>query len=154
MEISLTKVQVQELLQLVHIGRCVRNGIFDEVEDMCNEALEDALYHAALLQGISGVEEYECGFVGLSQELDDECHEILEAFKEELFWSELELRLGQRDMDKGMSASDWLEVEEDEEWLPERLLALFDLYAREFEEFGIDRLEINVKASVLARDWY
>jgi|GEM_PF-4792453 len=94
MEISLSHEQFRELLELVHIGTCVRNSVFEDIGELDAEdsALEHLLSEIALNEGSSDVEECEHGFPHLSADLEEGCHYIIESFGENYFWSEFAAR--------------------------------------------------------------
>lgn len=68
----------------------------------------------------------------------------LEDYDEEIFWEELETRLGQRDYDRTLTKNEKIVQEQNDDQIPsERLFECFDKWAHEFEEYGLSRLVIN-----------
>lgn len=101
MEISINHDQLRELLELVHIGTCVRNSVFEDMGELDerDSELESNLLEQALSHGMTEVEECEHGFVHLSVELEEGCYYLIETFGENYFWSEFMTRLENREED-------------------------------------------------------
>ncbi|MBU6214566.1 hypothetical protein KGM48_01855 [Patescibacteria group bacterium] len=151
MNLNLTKEEFVELLQVVYLGTYVRNAVREqegEYDHARDEALGNRLYRIALELGVPGIEQDEkYKYVGPSNALEKEWHDIIEAYEEDEFWHELEVLLGKRDFYRTMTRED-SETLEKTGWLPERIHDLYEKYADEFEKFGIERLEINKNAPI------
>ena len=145
MNLTLTKKQFEELLQLVHLGGYVRNAVREQegdYEPKRDEAFEDMLYKIAMEQNVPGIERTKDGYIGPTNNLEERWHAIIEAYDEDQFWTELERLLGQRDFERTITAEERREIEKSG-WLPKRVHELYEKYSNEFETFGIERLEIN-----------
>jgi|GEM_PF-1454742 len=158
MNIVLTKEQFRELLLLASLGNHIRrdalmsNGQYTPERD---EALISSLYESAYEAGIGDVEidsnnraEENTGAITPTQNFEESVHAILEDFSDEQFWHELSLLLGQRDLERSMAPDERLGMELSGGEFPSRLFDLCERYDKEFETFGIDRLEINENAQV------
>ena len=95
MEMTFTHDQFRELLELVHIGTCVRNSVFEDIGELDAEdsALEKMLHAAALDESLPDIEECEHGLPHLSADLEEGCHYIMDSFGENYFWTEFASRL-------------------------------------------------------------
>ncbi|OGM58706.1 hypothetical protein A3A75_00570 [Candidatus Woesebacteria bacterium RIFCSPLOWO2_01_FULL_39_10] len=72
--------------------------------------------------------------------------EIMDIFHEDVFWEELQTRMGKRDFFESMTEGEKKELKK-KHWFPERVQKFYDKYQKEFEKFGIDRLQIVKKKS-------
>ena len=75
MSLNLTKEQLVELLQLVHLGGYVRNAVREQEGDYDpkrDEALESLLYGIALEQNIPGIERTGDGYIGPTDDLEEQ----------------------------------------------------------------------------------
>lgn len=151
MNLNLTEAQFAELLELVHIGAYVRNAVREQEDDYNptrDEALEDFLYKVALEHKIPGIElDKEIGYIGPTNQKEEQLHAIIEQYDEDQFWFELGRLLGQRDLRRTLTANEEGESEQSG-WLPERVHELYEKYDEEFERYGIERLEVNTAAPI------
>ncbi len=158
MDISLTKEQFRELLLLASLGNHVRRDAFvadGQYDPERDEVLISTMYEIAYEAGIGDVEidgsnrsEENSGAITPTQDFEESVHTILEDFSDEQFWRELSLLLGQRDLERSITHDERLDAELNSIQLPMRLYELCERYDKEFETFGIDRLEINENAQV------
>ena len=86
------------------------------------------------------VEDFHGGLVP-SDKLSELVEEVIEEYEDDVFWHELITRLGKRDFWRSVTPGEKKKLDK-EEWLPERVHELYEKYEKEFEEHGIDRLEI------------
>ena len=78
-----------------------------------------------------------------SDTLSHEYEEILDEYNDEQFWHELSLRLGQRDYEREATKEDAEYTEAHYGMLPEKVHKYYKKYDDEFEEYGIERLEVR-----------
>ncbi|MEI7749683.1 MAG: hypothetical protein WCJ25_01625 [Candidatus Moraniibacteriota bacterium] len=145
MKLTLSKEQLRDLVFLAELGRFIRERSSDvpdeELDSLWTNAIEPLL-SAAREAGETGIaEEYE-GKIGIAKDILSETDEAVADYDDETFWFELESRLGERDFyyygnDK--------EIEEAEKSgkLPDRVEWYYRKYRKEFDEHGVDRLEIS-----------
>lgn len=77
----------------------------------------------------------------VSNSLGKEEDKIMEIFHEDVFWEELQTRMGKRDFFKNITKEEKEELKK-KHWIPERIHKFYEKYEKEFEKNGIDRLEI------------
>ena len=77
----------------------------------------------------------------VSNSLGREEDKIMEIFHEDVFWEELQTRMGKRDFFKNITKEEKEELKK-KHWLPERVHRFYEKYEKEFEKHGIDRLGI------------
>ena len=63
-------------------------------------------------------------------------------YDDDALWSEFITRLGRRDFFRTVTPDEDKEMEK-RDWLPDRAQEFFDKYEKEFEEYGVERLEIK-----------
>lgn len=152
-KIELTRKEFTELLTLAHIGEYVRNGVLDDRNEYNPEqhlALTAKLYQLALEHKFTEVEKSKLAgmdYVGPTIKFDESMHELIGEYEEEHFWHELITRLSHRDFYRTITPEEKQQAEK-EFWLPKRHDKIVDQYDNEFEQFGIERLEINKQAEV------
>ncbi|MBU4536599.1 hypothetical protein KJ603_01000 [Patescibacteria group bacterium] len=145
MKIEFTKEQYEELMFLVSLGSWVKGGVVDIVgEDNSKvDDLENYLAEQAKENDLSYlIEDFE-GRVILNETISKKVEELMEIYDEDVFWSELETCLGKRDFYRTITDKDKKEMEENQDWLPERIHEIYGKYQEEFEKNGIERLEIK-----------
>jgi hypothetical protein len=142
MKVSFTTKEYARLLELVHLGLWVAGNRPDDPATMPERYTDIAQKTFALAEPFGCADLVEADVNGqlfLNEKVTEgPAQEKLERFSEDMFWSELVGRLGERDLRTELGAtklSDELnEVEE------QRLAELEDGYWREFETRGVDNL--------------
>lgn len=140
---DLTKEQFRELLLTFQLGRFVKEP-HDQPEGTPSEKLEqleDALVREALNKGYEDLVQ---DFQGKKLSADDileEQEEIMEWYHDDEFWFQLVNRLGKRDFFR-QADKETLEQAEKDGWLPEKVHEFYEKYDQEFEEHGVERLEV------------
>lgn len=145
MKLELTDEQFKELIFLAMVGEGVRGGVLDgrgEYDPAKHNALMEYLFQKAHEAGRTDIAEVFHGHVVPSDAFADAEEELMEEYNDDHFWFELTNRLGQRDFEKNMTDDERRESEE-QGWLPERVREFYERYEREFEEYGVERLEIK-----------
>ncbi len=143
MKVSFTTKEYARLLELVHLGLTVAGARADDPATMPEryDALTQKVLGLAEVFGCADLAEADVnGELFFNEKLTEgAAAEKLEAFYEDVFWSELVGRLAARDLRTEIGS----EAAEAEELAPEqedKLAAAEDAYWREFETHGVDHL--------------
>ncbi len=151
MKIDLTKEQYINLLEMSHIANSVLGILGDVLPEETNykkksdetTELEDYFISYAKDFGCEDMTEKFHGKTLLKDEIYEKLQEIMDEYDDYIFWNELEVKMGKRDFEKTITEEDKKYIKENKGWYPERIHEIYDKYAEEFEEHGIDRLEIK-----------
>jgi hypothetical protein len=142
MKVSFTQKEYARLLELVHLGLWVAGARPDDPATMPERysELTQKVFAMAELFGCAEMVETDVnGQFFLNEKVTEgPAREKIDRFVEDAFWSELVLRLGERDLRAELGStklSDELTEEEEQ-----RLAAIEDNYWREFETNGVDHL--------------
>lgn len=141
-----TKDELKELLLTLIVGSWVREAVdeYDGKEykspSKYDKQTQYFLEFAEKL-GYSNLFEKYKGELIVSNSLGVEEDKIMEIFHEDVFWEELQTRMGKRDFFKNITKVEKEELKK-KQWLPERVHEFYDKYEKEFEKHGIDRLKI------------
>lgn len=142
-QITFSKKEFYDLLLQVMLGSGILGLLADEKDKnfrLC-EAVQDHLLQEANRVGWKDlVQTFEESLLP-SDELCEEEEIISEDYNESVFWFELETRLGKRDFNKSVTEEEKKEMEVNGCY-PERIQKIYEKYAKEFEKYGTDRLEI------------
>lgn len=155
MTITFTKEQFRELLLNVLIGIFLREAVAESEDEPFEHlrAIEGYLLTYAEENGMKELTDRTPeGTLLPAEEILDEEESVIDFYSDDAFWDELARRLGQRDFERTMTLRDRLYLKRHGGVLPERAFELYEKYDAEFENFGIDRLEINESASVLEEE--
>lgn len=145
MELKLSEEQLKDLIFLVELGRFVRERSSDvpdtELDRLWAEVIQPLLA-AARAAEVDGIAENRDGKLVIAREILSATDEAIADYDDETFWFELESRLGERDFyyygnDKEIEAA------EKTGKLPDRVEWYYRKYRKEFDEHGVDRLEIS-----------
>ncbi|NTW90226.1 MAG: hypothetical protein HGB37_04955 [Candidatus Moranbacteria bacterium] len=145
MNISLSKEQLKDLIFLVELGRFVRERSSDvpdtELDRLWAEVLQPLLV-AARAAEVDGIAENRDGKLVIAKEILSATDEAVAEYDDETFWFELESRLGERDFYYYGNDKE-IEMAEKTGKLPDRVEWYYRKYRKEFDEHGVDRLEIS-----------
>jgi hypothetical protein len=143
MKIELTEEQLECLVKLVYLGNVMANtwrtkDVIKEYDDV-----ESLVLAAAVKNGLEDRAEFEKAekrYVP-SADLEEEMAEAVDFYDDNTFWDQLIFRMADRDFGRkyGEDALDELTTEKG----TEREKPLLDKYEKEFNEHGLDRLEIR-----------
>lgn len=151
MKIEFTEKQFRELLLAYLIGKYTKDAV-DELQDKYDHdksgEIENYLLEQAEKNGLRDLVDHFQKWLTPSDALSEESDRYTHEFGEDEFWHELITRLGQRDFEKEKTEDDIKQMKENSGWYPEKIHDYYEKYENEFEKYGIDRLEINEKASV------
>ena len=150
MKIELSKEQFINLLKMSHIANNML-GILGDIlpetdykkESDETENLEEYLLGYAKDFGCGDLIEDFYGKTLLRNEVYEKIDEIVEDYDDYTFWNELEVRMGKRDFERTITEKEKQYIKENKGWLPDRIHEIYEKYRQEFENYGIDRLELK-----------
>ncbi len=150
MKINLTNKQYRLLLDLVYTGAWLINAHRTDTIKTEYEELESYLYSFAKPYGLDNLVDYvhekDKYYPSLALE-ESQVREFIDEYDEENFWEELVSRLATRDIDNGGS----IPAEEGRSAQETRAMRIWereDEYSDEFEEHGLDRVIVKLKAPI------
>lgn len=152
MSIEFTKEQYEELLLLMALGLYAREAAAEGDAKREAQALAEnleptkTLFENLLRQagqfGLEGLVADEGGKPVPSEEFAKKIGEIMNRCGDAEFWHRLETYMGERDFYRYATEEEVRHAEETGQY-PEKVHWYYGKYAREFEENGLDRLEIS-----------
>jgi hypothetical protein len=136
--LELSSEQYKELIKLVYIG----DWVIDEPENIVLNDLVQVIFSKAKDAGQESLIEFdkEMNLYMPSQAFDDEVVEIVDDYEEECFWDHLIYRMSEKDLEAKLG--DKAEKLTNEERI-DMIDPISEKYVKEFEENGIDNLEIK-----------
>lgn len=143
MKVSFTTKEYARLLELVHLGLSVAGVRADDPATMPERYADLAQKVFGLAEVFGGADLVEADVNGVlfpNEKLTEGvAREKLDAFAEDVFWSELVSRLAARDLrqELGAALAEDAELSEEQE---AKLAEIEDAYWREFEARGVDHL--------------
>lgn len=145
-KIEFTEKQFKALLKLTNLGNYMINGIRTQTHRLKEyDEVAEHIYSYAQKAECGDYIEYDkndkayCPSVKLEGEVDD----FIDEYDDNVFWEELILRLSQRDLRRQYGTENVENME-----LKERLKKQTELekdYVKEFEENGIENIELRKK---------
>lgn len=151
MKINFTKKQYEDLVTMSQLSGWVLGILGDTIPDddgrykkMSNEhgKLESYLLSFADEYGLGGVVERFNDELTLDDDETEKYGEIMDDFEEFVFWDNLENRMARRDFYRTISEEERKEADKTG-WLPERFRDIEEKYRKEFDENGVDNLEVK-----------
>jgi hypothetical protein len=140
MELSLSVEQFRKLIELAYLGEWILNA--HHIDDHQDEDATQLFQQLLLSVDVEGVEtDAETGRKYLIADWDTMLQEQkISDYDDHTFWEELTERLAERDLAKrtGQRVED---IDRDDDLL--ELKPIEDRYRHEFEEHGLDRLQIQ-----------
>jgi hypothetical protein len=143
MKIELTKEQLTSLVKLVYLGnRMANDWRTDDILEEFDE-VESLVLDAAQKHGLGDYVDFDedSGKAIPSGELEEKMAEIADFYNENSFWDQLIYRMADRDYVRKYG-EDSLEELFTEQGM-ERERPLVERYEKEFNEHGLDRLEVR-----------
>ncbi len=136
--LELSPEQFKELLKLVYVG----DWVIDEPDNAVLNELVQTIFKKSEDVDLNTLVEYdkESDLYLPSLSFDEEVIDIIDDFEDECFWDHLIYRLAERDLDKKLGNKAKEMSFEDK---MEQLDPLTEKYMKEFEESGLDN--VNVK---------
>lgn len=147
MNLELTPAEYRDLLEKVILGTCVKEAAGNKsglTED--SRAVEQILLAAARKFGYPELVEDHGSHLDLAEGDWLRIQKILDEFLGEEFWERLAGELGRRDFRKVASLEELEEIDKTGIY-PERVADFIERYEEEFEQYGTNRLEINLLSS-------
>ena len=135
MQIDLTNKEFRRLLDLVYIGNWVLNSTRGEDRFADYDNVESKLFGLCAGGGMQAlVETWNGTFVPSKAYAEGGIHEAIAYYEDNIFFQILAEELSRRDMDYAdVTAENY-----------EELLNRMDRYMDEFEQFGLDHVELEV----------
>lgn len=146
MQIEFNKKQYENLLKLVYLGNWMANAhrADDRIEKF--EELEHYIFSFAKDFGFPKYADAE--MVGDGKfyptrkfEEETEVHDLHDDYDNETFWHEIADRLSRRDFVRKYSMGEYKNMDTEERF--EKMQEFDDKWDDEFEEYGIERLEVK-----------
>lgn len=145
MTVEFSKSQFETLLKLIYLAHWMANGVKIADDRLVSvDDLEQYVYACAQQNGLSDWVEYDdlAKLFLASQSLEEniEIQQIKDEYNEEIFWSELIQRLAARDFINRYGEEALVKMNATEQ--KEKKSDLLKKYAKEFEENGIENLNV------------
>lgn len=146
MELELTKEQYKHLLRLIYLGNSIALSIkIDQQATLAYTQLEQYIYSKAANFGLADYvyfdKELKQFFPSEQIEWNQQIRQYKQEYDELVFWEELAVRLGRRDFLRVFGKERVEKMEAQERYKQE--FSFVAKYRREFERYGIERLEIR-----------
>ena len=150
MKINISKKQYRDMIMMSQIagnvlgllGDCDDEKSYKKKSDDLEEFEKYLLSFAKDFSGEDLAEKWE-GEIIISDEASEKFQEITDDYEDLIFWDELATKMGKRDFQRSITKEDKKYLKENNNWLPERIHKIYNKYHDEFEENGIDNLEIK-----------
>lgn len=140
---KVTKKEFTDILLTFTVGNFVREMLLDENLGRSKrlDSQMDFMLNLAERMGFADLVEI---FHGSRLPINSLClkeEKIIEEYEEQQFWENLGIKLGQRDLYNSLSDKEKEELSK-QIWLPEKIHEFYEKYSIEFEENGLNRLQI------------
>ncbi|TSC57051.1 MAG: hypothetical protein G01um101418_83 [Parcubacteria group bacterium Gr01-1014_18] len=151
MHITLTEKQYRCLIKTMDAGSGIYETLGDEVSEEYEKQsaeigeLNDYLLTFAPAFGAGDMVEDFMGSIIINDQLSEEWLEAEDEYENNVFWNELEMRLGQRDYERTITKADKKETAEHPGRYSNRIDEIYKAWGKEFKENGIERLGIIEK---------
>lgn len=149
MKIDLTKKQYECLIKVIEAGSSVYSilgdSVSEEYKNQSNEIEDLREYFIGLASnfGMDDITEEFEGELIMSDDFSEKLREAMDDYDNEIFWDELETRLGKRDFERTMTPEERKEIEENNGLYTDRIHKIYERWGKELEENGIEMLEIS-----------
>ncbi len=147
MNVDISKEEYRDLLDLLYISHWVLHSHASEADQRTApyEKLIQKFHGLAKVMGHAGLVEFnpETGSYQPSAAFEDSTRawEFIDEFTDDTFWDELVHRLAERDASRIVGSFEQLDSLKSEDRLSLET-PLMDRYSKEFDEHGLERLEI------------
>ena len=143
MKIEVTKEQLDKLARLVYLGNWMANSwrnedVIEEYDEVESLILNEANKHG--LGEYSELDEVEKKYVP-SHELEEKMTDLVDFYNDNTFWDQLIFRMADRDYVRKYGEEAMSELETEKGTAREK--PLLEKYEKEFNEHGLDRMEIR-----------
>ncbi|TGL63908.1 hypothetical protein EHQ58_00660 [Leptospira ognonensis] len=142
MELILNDSEVKHLLEAIVVYEWIANSPHEEsdpsVDTFC-QSLLSKLKNSPVKDSINQTSD---GTLSVNETLFQQIHDdYIEAYNDDLFWSDLAFELGTRDLSKKYTEVEFQKLSEEER---EKKAAIeIENYDKEFESYGIERLYLK-----------
>lgn len=143
MQLEFSRVQYRELVKLVYLGSWMMNSYRKASERIDSvEEIEQFVYsHAKQFESEDLVQfDAQYGDYDVTQELEDQLFQHIDAYDEDTFWAELAERLAVREIARKAGP-----VQQLTDSQVERRYEIEEQYYREFEKNGLKNIFIQIK---------
>ena len=149
MKINITKKQYIDLITMSRLANNIMGILGDHIDDKPYKEQSDRLEEletyfltfAKDFQCDDMVEEWR-GEMIMSETASEKLEAIMDDYDEFNFWDSLTTEMGKRDFMRSITSDDRKYMAEHDGLLPDRIGDIYETYHKEFEDHGIDRLEI------------
>lgn len=147
MKINFADRQYKNLIKMAEIGSNIYGILGDVISEeykIQSDEIDELRKYLLSFAGDFNCENLTEEFRGetiMSDSFSEEMQEVMDDYDDETFWHELETRLGKRDFERTMTEIEEIKTKKDG-WYPDRICDIYEKYEKEFEEYGIERLEI------------
>jgi len=148
MEIDLTKQQYECLIKSLEAGSSVYGILGDAVSDDYKkqsdeiEELRDYFLSIAADFGMAHITQKFKDKLILDDGFAEKLDEVIDDYNNEIFWDELQTRLGKRDYERTETPEEKEEVIKNHGWYPERIHELYEAWGKELEDNGLENFGI------------
>lgn len=149
MQITISKKRYHQLIQACDLTSSVLGLLGDMVSDEYKKTSDDheefqqyILQFAKEMGYGEKVDSYKDRLF-LVDEGNTEFDEILEDYDDYIFWDELATRLGKRDYFATITPEEKESIKKNNGWYTDRVHEIYEKYHKEFEKYGISRLNID-----------
>ncbi len=157
MKINITKKQYWDLMRATYMADWMANAICDGDMEQ-DDGIKDVRNYIFSFAKEMGYEEYVkhdkmSGKYYATLDMDDEqlTRALIERYDAHSFWGEAAERLGERDFEKKYTKAEIEKMDDDEHF--DKSMECEGKWAREFEEYGIGRVEIGAMKEDLKK-WH
>lgn len=148
MKIDLTKKQYECLIKALEAGSSVYGILGDDVSEEHKpqseeiQELRDYFLSIAHEFKMDHITEKFMGKLIMNEEYGEILDEVIEDYNNNVFWHELETRLGKRDFERTITEAEKRQIEENNGWYPDRIHEIYENWGKEFEDNGIENLGV------------
>ncbi|MFH1189006.1 MAG: hypothetical protein V1652_04165 [bacterium] len=148
MQIDLTKEQYECLVKALETGSSVYGVLGDCVSDDYKKESDEMEQLQKYF--LSFASDFSMGYITeqfdeeliMSDEYSEQLQEAMNDYDDATFWHELMVRLGQRDLERTATEEEKQEMTKNDDLYLDRLNDVYQKLEEEFEDHGIERLEI------------
>jgi hypothetical protein len=142
MELSLNDSEVKHLLEALVVYEWVANSPHEESDPSVDTFCQSILTKLKTAGIKDAIKQMPDGTHSVTEEVFQQIHEdYIEAYNDDIFWSDLAFELGTRDLSKKYTEIEFQKLTEEER--EKRASVEIENYDKEFESYGVERLIIK-----------
>ncbi len=142
MDITLNESEVKHLLEAIVVYEWIVNSPHEESDPSVDNFCQSLLAKLKDSSVKSSIEKTPEGILSVTEAHFQQVHEdYIEAYNDDIFWSDLAFELGSRDLSKKISETQFEKLSEEER--ESKAATEIQNYDKEFETYGIERLYIK-----------